>query len=267
MDERPYHQLKSVARAADVLLVFLKSDEWSISDISRELGLHKSVVHRLVATLARSGLLVQDARSGRYRIGTAVIHLGERYQRGGQLLRLARPHLEKLARSSGETASLQISQGDHGLCVDVVESSQTMRFTISPGHSFPLHAGCAGKVILAFREPEFVERLLSKMPLQRYTDFTITDPDELRAELARIRAEGVGFSEGEITPGARSVGVPLLAPNRSIVASLVLSGPSERMTDARVREHMTQLREAAKELSDALGYTQKLRESEIEHAV
>ena len=255
MSDRPYHELKSVARAAKVLLAFTRSEEWSLSDLSKDLRLHKSVVHRLVMTLADSALLLRDPRSGNYRLGPMMADLGARAERDNLLHRLARPHLEKLARLSGETASLQVVQGDHGLCVDVVESPDPMRLTISPGQSFPLHAGCAGKIILAFRDGDFIERQISKKPLQRYTESTITDPEALRMELSSIRERGIGFSDSEITPGARSIGVPVRGTNGSVVASLVVSGPSERMTDQHIESLEKPMLSAASELSTSLGFS------------
>lgn len=261
--ERAYNELKSVSRAADVLLAFLKAEEWSIAGLAREVGLHKSVAHRLMVTLSTSGLLIRDSRSGLYRLGPVMIEFGARAEQSGALRRLARPHLDELVRLTGETVSIQVIQGDHGLCVDVVESPQSIRLTISPGHSFPLHAGCAGKIILAFHEPAFVDRLLSKTPLQRYTDNTITDPDDLRRDLAEIRARGYGYSDGEITPGARSVGAPILGRNGFIAASLVVSGPEARLPQHRMDDYAVALLSSARAISSALGHS---RQSEEEAA-
>jgi DNA-binding IclR family transcriptional regulator len=253
--ERAYNDLKSVSRAAEVLTAFLKAEEWSISGLARELSLHKSVTHRLVSTLTTAGLLICDARSGLYRLGPIMAQLGEKVERNGLLHRLARPYMVELARLSGETVSMQVVQGDHGLCVDVVESQQAMRLTISPGQSFPLHAGCAGKVMLAYQSPAFIDRLLSRTPLQRYTDWTITDADALRADLAQIRRRGFGYSDGEITPGARSVGAPIFEANGVVAGSLVISGPSIRLSQERLNQLALPTTEAAAGLSVALGHT------------
>lgn len=260
MQDASNKELKSVRRVSAILLAFLETEEWSMSALARHIGVHKSVVHRVVGTLSASGLLIRDSRSGRYRLGPVMAHLGERAERNGTLHRLARPHLEQLAKQSGETASLQVIQGDHGLCVDVVESAQAMRFTISPGQTFPLHAGCAGKILLAYRSSVFIDRLLKNRPLQRYTDATLVDPERLRTELESIRKAGFGTSEGEITPGARSIGVPVLGPNGDVFASLVISGPSTRLTETRMEEQREGLLAASASLSRLLGSMQ----SEVE---
>lgn len=264
MPKPPSKELKSVQRVSAILLAFLETEEWSISALARHIGVHKSVVHRVVATLTASGLLIRDSRSGRYCLGPVIAHLGERAERNGALHRLARPHLEQIAKQSGETASLQIIQGDHGLCVDVVESAQAMRFTISPGQTFPLHAGCAGKILLAYRSDAFVERLLKNRPLQRYTDATLVDPVRLRKELETIREAGFGTSDGEITPGARSIGVPVRGPDGEVFASLVISGPSTRMTDKRMDEQLGELYAASDALSRLLGSVQTEMEADID---
>jgi len=253
--ERAYNNLKSVSRATQVLAAFLKAEEWSISGLARELSLHKSVAHRLVATLTTAGFLISDERSGLYRLGPIMAQLGDQVERNGRLHRFARPYMDELARLSGETLAIQVIQGDHGLCVDVVESRQAMRLTISPGQSFPLHAGCAGKVMLAYQSPAFIDRLLSRAPLQRYTERTITDPVALRADLDLIRSRGFGFSDGEITPGARSLGAPIFSANGMLAGSLVISGPSTRLSQKRMDQLVLPTTEAAAGLSAALGFT------------
>src|SRR5262249_7901567 len=159
--------------------------QWGTSALARKLGLHKSVVHRLLVTLANGGLLIQDPRTGAFALAPTMITLGRRAERGGGLRAIARPILQRLVEESRETVGLCVMQEDHGLCLEMVDSPQSMRFKLSPGDSFPLNAGCGGKVILAFQAPAFVEALIERGKLQRITDNTITDPQQLLGALAR----------------------------------------------------------------------------------
>lgn len=247
-------EIQSVQRAVSVLRAFAKVDEWSTSALARDLGLHKSVVHRLLVTLDNGGLLVQDARTGAFRLSPMMAALGRRAERSSRLQQIARPILEHLAEESQETISLCVLHDDHGLCVDVVDSPQSMRFTIHPGETFPLHAGCVGKVILAFQPANFVEALLRRAPLQRFTENTITDSARLRRELTRIRERGHGFSDAEITPGARSVGAPVYDADGRVTSGIVISAPSLRMTDATIPRFTDMVCRATASLSRALGY-------------
>ena len=247
-------EIQSVARAGSLIQAFTKADEWSTSALAREVKLHKSVVHRLLVTLMRSGILVQDPATDLFRLGPLMASLGRRAERSSNLLRMARPILEDLRDKSGETVSLCVLQGDRGLCLDVVESAQSMRFTVQPGDSFPAHAGCIGKVVLAFQPPDMVARVLRKRPLERYTEKTITDPRTLRAELSSIRERELGFSDGEITPGARSVGAPVFDAAGKAIASIVVSAPTVRMTDEGLPRFLAIVAAAAKQLSGELGF-------------
>ncbi|CAN5701465.1 IclR family transcriptional regulator [soil metagenome] len=247
-------EVQSVQRAVTVLRAFAQADEWSTSSLGRELGLHKSVVHRLLVTLARGGLLRQDDRTGSFRLAPAMVSLGRRAEHANDALAIARPFLQRLTEESQETVSLCVLQEDHGVCLAAVDSPQSMRFTISPGESFPLNAGCVGKVILAFQAPAFIDALIEAGALRRFTDQTLVSPAQLRRELARIRERGYGFSDAEITPGARSVGAPVYDADGEARYSLVISAPSLRLTDDRLPHFIDMVRHAAASLSLELGY-------------
>jgi IclR family KDG regulon transcriptional repressor len=251
---RHYGELQSAARAARVLLAFTRAEQWNAASLARELGLHRSVVHRLLLTLTTSGLLVRDESTSAYSLAPVVARLRHQAESEKGLVRMTRPHLEALWRQSGETVALCVLRGDQGLCVDVVESRQSMRFTVHPGEMFPLNAGCIGKTILAFQPADTIERLLARGPLMRFTENTIVEPAALVAELEGIRKAGVGFSDAEITPGARSVGAPVFNADGSVSASVVISAPSFRMGDAELPRFFAMVRSAADALSRNLGF-------------
>jgi DNA-binding IclR family transcriptional regulator len=246
--------LQTVARAVDVLKAFARADEWSVSALARELGQHKSVTYRLMSTLAAGGLLVKDADTDRYALSMLVSSLARRAERRTSLSGVARPVLIDIADACHETVSLCVLNGNTGFCVDSLNSPQSMRFTVDVGEAFFLHAGAVGKILLAFQSPEFIERALSVSPLPRYTESTITDPPLLRRELAQIRRTGIAFSDGEITPGARSVGVPVWNYENRVIASLAISAPSFRMEPADRPRLEKLLTSNAERLSVALGY-------------
>jgi len=252
---RVYSEVQSVARAAKVLLTFADVDYIGPTDLAARTGLHKSVTHRLLATLASNGLLTRDQRTGLYSLGPMMAQLNPPEGANSALVRAARPHLQRLADATGETISLCVVDGSLGLCIDVIDSKQSMRFTVHAGETFPLHAGCIGKVMLAFQPEKFIEGLIQQKALMRYTENTITEPAALRAELARVRRLGFGFSDAEITPGSRSVGAPVYNANGAVNAGLVISAPSFRMPDSKVDELVRLVRDEAENLSRELGHT------------
>lgn len=246
--------LQTVARAVDVLKAFTRADEWSVSALARELGQHKSVTYRLVATLAAGGLLVKDAETDRYALSMMVSTLARRAERRTSLGRVARPFLVEIADACQETVSLCVLNGNTGFCLDSVDSPHSMRFTVHVGEAFFLHAGAVGKILLAFQPPEVIAKTLAASPLPRYTEATITDPAVLARELDEIRRTGVAHSDGEITPGARSVGVPVWNHEGRVIASVAISAPAFRMEShdqPRLRKLLTT---GTERLSYALGY-------------
>jgi len=214
-------------------------------------------VHRLLVTLAGSGVLTRNAESGQYSLGPVIAQLQPRGGFNGALKQMARPYLQRLAAASGETVSLCVREESQGLCIDYVDSPQSMRFTVSTGQTFPLNAGCVGKVILAYQSEDFIEELIARKALKRYTPNTITDPKKLRAELLRIRKLGYAFSDSEITPGSRSVGAPIHGPDGAVFASLAISAPSFRMPDNELDRFTDMVRGEAAGLSRELGYVRE----------
>ncbi|TXL76038.1 IclR family transcriptional regulator [Vineibacter terrae] len=254
MAERRYSEVQSVERAARVLLAFVKADSWGPTELAHHTGLHKSVVHRLLLTLAGSGLLQRDGESGQYSLGLVMAQLNPRGGANGALKRIARPFLQRLAAACGETIGLCVLEDNHGLCIDYIDSPQAMRFTVFEGERFPLNAGCIGKVILAFQPDAFVESLIAQKALKRYTKNTITDPGKLRAELLRIRRLGHAFSDSEMTPRSRSVGAPIHGPDGQVIAGLTISAPDFRMPNSKVDDFIAMVRDEAERLSYELGY-------------
>ncbi len=254
MKTRSYAELKTVTRAMDILKAFGRADDWSVSALARDLELHKSVTHRLLVTMARAGLLTRDPDTERYSLGMLMASLGQRAERRSSLARVARPHLLELAQRCLETVSLSVVSGSSGFIVDSIDSPQSMRFTVRPGESFLLHAGCVGKVLLAYQPREVLDKVLAATPLPRYTNKTLTAPAALRRELARIRAAGLGFSDGEMTPGARSVGAPVWNHEARVVACVAISAPAIRLDAQALPRFNEMVLATAERVSRALGY-------------
>jgi DNA-binding IclR family transcriptional regulator len=255
--DKSYAKIQSVARATEILKAFITADSWGPTELAQHVRLHKSVVHRLLLTLASSGVLTRNAETGQYGLGPVIAQLQPRGGFNGALKQMARPYLQRLAAASGETVSLCVRDDSQGLCVDYIDSPQSMRFTVSTGQTFPLNAGCVGKIILAFQPEDFIEGLIERKALKRYTPNTIIDPKKLRAELLRIRKVGYGFSDAEITPGSRSVGAPVYGPDGAVFASLVISAPSFRMPDNDLDRFIAMVRGEAAGLSRELGYVRE----------
>lgn len=214
------HHSKTVHKAVQLLRALAEPPETAgVTELARRLGLQKSVVHSLLATLAYHGLVEQDPETRQYRLGMGVFQLGQVVARRLSLHNVARPVMEELANQVLHSVHLVSRQGRIGVCVEEVIPPGRFRLTLNPGSTAPLHAGASFKAILAFLTVTEIDDYLNT-PLERFTDATICDPRRLREELAAIRRQGYAVSHGELCPGASAVAAPIRNHDGRVVASI-----------------------------------------------
>jgi IclR family acetate operon transcriptional repressor len=226
-----------------------EDDDLGISEIAKRTGLRVSTAHRIVRALCGGGLMDQDRRSDRYRLGRTLVLLGQRA--ASQLgLESARPVLERLAHATGESASLGTRHGDELVVVLVASSAQRLRFDHEQGGRIGLHASAMGKAVLAFATRDVARAVPEGIVLERYTAHTITDRDELVADLALTRERGYAVNDQGRFDGVLGIGAPLLGRDGLAHAAVGVQGPTSRLTPDVVLEVATEVRKAADELAD-----------------
>lgn len=249
---------EAAARVADVLLLFTGGQaSLGVSTISRELGLAKAVVHRILRSLASREIVVADPASRTYRLGPAAAAIGARALRDSTLRSAAAPVLRRLRDETYETTTLSELAGDARVYLDQFESPQEIKMTVEVGRQFPLHAGASSKAILACLPRRRRDEVLGGQagaPLPVLTPHTVSDPARLRAELAEIAVRGVAVSRGERQPGAASVAAPVFAIDGEVVGAISVCGPVDRFADDDCARYVPAVRAAAEEISAALGW-------------
>ena len=244
--------LKTVDRALQVLLQFDKErPEWSSSGLSEALGIHRSIIYRILKSLERRGFVVQTERPGHFSLGLRLVELGSVVLDGLDLPQIARPIMQRLVQATGESAFLHVPSGGQGVCVLRVDTRKALRAMTNVGDSSPLHAGATSKVILAGLHPQEIERLIDR-GLERITPRTITDPVELRADLARIRQQGWAYTTSELTPFVSAIAVPVRDSGGSLRGGLSIAGPSTRFTEDRLQDLIDRTVSAGEEVSSQL---------------
>ncbi len=219
----------AVERAMGVLFLFARSPgTLGVTEISRELGVSKAVVHRILASLCERGLLIADPQSRRYALGPAVMELAAAYRDQLDVRTLALDEMRRLSAEMDETATLSVRYGDRRVYVDQITPPREVKMTVPIGGSFPLHAGASSKAFLAWLSAEQQDRYLAAHPLDALTGTTIVSADELRAELERIRSQGFAVSLGERQHDAGSVAAPIVDHNHEPVAVISVCGPVDR---------------------------------------
>ncbi|HEX6499985.1 MAG TPA: IclR family transcriptional regulator [Micromonosporaceae bacterium] len=245
---------EAATRVADVLLMFAKGPSaLGVSEIARELGLSKAVVHRILQSLASRSLVRADAGTREYRLGPGAIALGVRALRDFDLRRAARPTLRRLRDATRETTTLSARVQDTRIYLDQYESPQEIKMTVPLGRPYPLYAGASSRVILAFLPEETIERIIAD-GLEPLTAETIRDPVELRRVLAATRTSGWSASCGERQQGAGSVAAPVFGIDGDVVGAISVCGPVNRFDASAVERYVPLLHAASEEVSRALGW-------------
>lgn len=241
---------QSVERALSVLLCFDEDEDVGISEIAQRAGLSLSTAHRLTRALVDAGLVAQDPRTERYHLGPALVVLGRRAEERLGINR-ALPALQALAERTGESVNLGIRSADAVLVVLDVASRQPLRFDQAPGSRVPVHTSAMGKCLLAFSVG--VEDPVRGLPeLQPHTARTITDRDELRRELDRVRQQGWALNDEERNPGVRAVAGPVLDVAGRAVAAIAVQGPVLRIADDRLEALAADIAETARQVAPLL---------------
>jgi DNA-binding IclR family transcriptional regulator len=159
--------------------------------------------------------------------------------------------MEEIARGTTETVLLTRLFGTNAVCVERIEGLQAVRISFELGQIQPLHAGASSKILLAYvDEDKWTEHLT--LPLEQFTEYTVTDLDVLMEELREIRRQGYCVSESEVDLGARAVAVPITDTRDRVVAALSTAGPAFRMDDATVEGHLELLHSGAETIREQL---------------
>jgi DNA-binding IclR family transcriptional regulator len=244
--------LKSVDRALNVLEVLARWDEGGVTEIAAELDVHKSTAFRLLGSLEAHGLVEQTEDRGKYRLGFGLVRLAGAVSSRMDLTRNVRPVAERLAKDLGETVNLAVLREHYVVNVDQALGPSAITTQNWVGALTPLHATSSGKVLLAHETKPEQQRLLKLAGLERYTPDTITDPDVLEKELAKVLEHGYAVTVGEYEEGLNSIAVPLRGTDGAVLSALSASGPSYRLSPERMEELAPILREAGIEASRRL---------------
>ena len=248
-------RLSSVRNAARLLKEFSGvNKELGVTELATRLGLGKSTVHRLLATLAEERLLERDAESGRYRLGLSIYELGAVVTAHVDLHEAAMPALVSLRQRTGETVQVAVLDGLEAVYVERLDSPHTLRIFSRVGHRLPAHATSSGKVLLAGLPPVTLDARLRQWNPVAMTPRTIMDEQALRAELRLVAKRGwaENVEEGEI--GVASVGAPIRGIDGTVAAAISVAGPIARVKGASLRRFSGAVVEAANTISLRLGY-------------
>lgn len=253
-EEKRAATVQSLEHGLRILMAVSAADRGlGITDLSRQLGLAKGSISRLVATLVHSSFLVRDAVTAKYRLSTRVWELGNKAVARLDLRQIARPVMEELNRATQETAHITVLTEDGQMVfLDKVDSSKAIRPNVELGAPHPPYCSANGKAMLAHQPEARLARLLGGT-LRAYTATTITRKRELLAQLEEIRQQGYAVNNGEYREDVSGIAAPVFDHTGRGVAALGISVPSSRLNARLIKDLSPQVRKGARALSLALG--------------
>ncbi|RKY03086.1 MAG: IclR family transcriptional regulator [Spirochaetes bacterium] len=246
--------VKSVDRAIRILELLSENNKMGITEISKKLNLPKTTTFDIVSTLHERGILEKDEENNRYFLGLKLFELGDAARANFELRKIAVPYLKELNSKLDETVHLTVRDDDEVLYIECFESTKRLRTYSVIGVRAPLYCTAVGKALLAFLPDEEIKKIVRKKGFIRFTPNTITDEKRLFDEIKKIRELGYSIDDVEHEEGVRCVGAPIRDHTGRVVASISVSGPTQRVTKSKVPQLAKIVMATAEEISSRLGY-------------
>lgn len=244
----------AVERALIILKHLSRSgEELGIRELSRALGFSPAGVQKIMNALNAQDFVIQNEETKRYALGPAMLQIGLAMLARLEVRQVARPYLEALAKTTGETAFLGVRDSDEIFYIDKVLPNSELRMDAPLGVSRPYNCTAVGKVILAHLPTSEFERLAAAESFVQFTPSSITDPTQLAAELEKIRQQGYALDQEEFRVGGCCVAAPIYDHNGQVVAAITAAGPAERV-QASLDSIIEQVLDKGQEISARLGY-------------
>ncbi len=240
----------SIKKAVDVLNTVSDNGNISLRELSRQLGMPKSTVCKIAQTLEACGYLYQEPSNGEYLISYRLLRVGSDILEKTGVRECAFPVLKQLAKDTQETVNLTVLDDNKVLYIEKLESSQ-YQTGFKVGGRAPLHCIASGKAFLASLSPERLNHILSEIvPLESFTDRTITDVDLLLDDLAKTRERGYALCKGEISTGTTSISACISGYPGREAAAISVAGPSNRFNPERLAQLTQMVQQASLTISN-----------------
>ncbi|MAC58932.1 MAG: transcriptional regulator [Novosphingobium sp.] len=256
-EERRAGSPQSVTRVIRLLEALCASNEpVSLADLSRRLGTPKSSLAALLRGLADEDLVV--ASDGAWRLGPGAFGLGSALTEARRRLQssdLIREGMRRLCERTGETVLLAVGdhEGDMVTYVDLVESRNVVRYSVTIGDRRPFYASAGGRALLATCSPEAVSAYLKRVAPARLAKTTEIDPDALTEAIEQARVDGFAQTVDQAADGVTGTASVIRDAAGGVVGALVVAAPTER-AQGRLDELARQTLEEAAAISRSLGF-------------
>jgi len=244
-------KLSNLKKATIILQILSRKPyQFSAPEISRISGINRTTVYRILSELAEDNFVVRNDISKKFTVGPMLYHIGSIYLHQYQYNQEIHNTLEKVAEITGESVGMAVREGNRIISLYEIETRRPFRMNHPPGSFYPMNRGCYGKCLMAYHDPHTVQRLLSGQTFQKLFPNTLTEPNEILEEYARIRKQGYVISNGEVyDPAAAGIGVPVMNPVGMVKACMAIAFIKGPDFESKTAYYLSVLKKYAENLS------------------
>ncbi|WP_128425616.1 IclR family transcriptional regulator [Gudongella oleilytica] len=256
----PKYPVQTVEKALEIIELLTGNqyiDGVSISELSKELDLGKSTVHRIIETMEAKGYIHQDNDTKKYHLSWKLFELGNSIPRRRNLFTMDTTLLQALCDKFQETVNMGVRVDDSVVTIHKINPTSSLIANLQIGTREALHATAMGKALMSQMTREEIVKLLGTGPYEQFTSKTIKDVDQLTENINMIRKQGYSLDDEEYSAGLTCISVPLKNYRNEIVAAVSISGATIRMTEEKLNEIQKELKHVAERLSAYLGWQEE----------
>lgn len=254
---KPEYSVPPVVRAFAVLRhIAAGNRSRNISSTAKTLGINRTTLIRLLATLEAEGMIEAIDDANGYRLGTGLIALATEALNERSIVQVARPYLRKLVDELNLSAHLGILDGREIVYLLRETPNSHLASTVREGTRLPAHATTIGRMLLSQLPRVMLRQLYKGIELESFTDKTRTSLQELEQQLERDRTQGIAWSKANFEPGIGSAAVVVYDHLGSPAGAVNVTGHASEFAKEgdSARRIEEKLKQAAQEISEAMGY-------------
>ncbi len=252
------YSVPAIHRAVQVIELLAASHSgFSLADVSRQTGIPKSSLFRILAALEQHSIVLQDHDRKIFRLGMKLLDWGNAALEKIDLKTIVHPHLIRMAHETRESYYLTILDGHEVIIIDRADNPEMWSIVARLGARSPVHATASGQVLIADLPEETLDRMIEQSGLKRFTAKTITSDTRLKKRLREIVRDGYSVADAEYKPDLCAISVPIYDHNAKVVAALMTGIQSERKKKEEAIARIVRiLKKEAAVISHAIGFVE-----------
>lgn len=251
-EEKKYYKIASLEKGIRILELLAQHGELSVSEAAKLMDTNRAGSHRFISTLKDLGYVEQNANN-KYQPTLKIMKLATKVANRFEIRRIAKPYMHRLSMMFKETINLGFFKNNEIIHIDKIDCLEVLRMDSALGDKAPAYCTGLGKAILAFLPEHELAHYIENTDFRKLAPNTITDKDEFRAELERVRQNGYAIDDEEMSIGLSCIAVPIFDHNTYPAYALSISGPSMRLTHRTLEDIKTTILTASSELSRMMG--------------